>query len=242
MKNGSVAVLIALALGACRSETDQPWNTTTDTTPSGIVMVVNNPPNNDRGPTWFLEEQVRIGNANDTGPALFGLVKGLVVLDGRIAVLDAHSQEIRIFNHDGTHRVTYGGKGGGPGEFANALGLMLTRGGLIYVPDQGNARMTVLHPDRGFVTSYPMQLYQWGFVWAGAMREDDHVLVPSITLERRRDLIRIYRPTWSKWTPCCYPSEPSSTRRIHPVLSHGRRLGACRADSSRSRSILQEYF
>lgn len=194
LKSTSVAVLIAFVLAACQSDAAQQWATTTDTTPSGIVMVMNSP-QRDAAPTWLLEEQVRIGSTNETGPALFGLVKDLLVLDdGRIVVLDAQAQEIRIFRHDGTHQVTYGGKGGGPGEFENALGMMRTRGGLIYVPDEGNARMTVLHPDRGFVTSYPLKLYRYGFVWHGTMRQDDYMLVPSMSLETRRDLIRIYRP------------------------------------------------
>ena len=92
MNNKSDAVLIALAMSACGGERDHPWTTSTDTTPRGIVVVVNDPPGEDIGPTWRLEKQVRIGSANDTGPALFGLVKGLLVLDdGRIVILDAQS-------------------------------------------------------------------------------------------------------------------------------------------------------
>jgi hypothetical protein len=69
---------------------------------------------------------------------------------------------------------------------------MLSSDGHLYVPDQRNARMSVVHPEHGFVTSHPLRLYMFGYVWDGLMRADDHIVVPSIVLETRRDVLRIY--------------------------------------------------
>ncbi|HXH81609.1 MAG TPA: hypothetical protein VNN07_01625, partial [Candidatus Tectomicrobia bacterium] len=104
------------------------------------------------------------------GPAAFGQVKGIVVTDdGRIAVLDAQAQEIRVFAPDGSHLRTFGGKGGGPGEMENANGMLLGPDGLIRVNDPRNARMSFFHPDSGFVRSHPIEVRSWGWIWDGVV-------------------------------------------------------------------------
>src|SRR5690606_26641798 len=148
------------------------WTIVTDTLPSGALHVVNTPPASGEDAPRMLEEEVRIGSVDGAGPTKFGQIKAIAVESaGRIIVLDSQAQEIRVFDRDGQHLATYGGKGGGPGEFQNAFGLMQTGTGLLYVPDQRNARMSVLSVDRGFLTSYPLRLLRWGFVWDGVMRE-----------------------------------------------------------------------
>lgn len=198
----------AAALAGCGGdERTSGWSTRVDSLPGGGLSVVNTPPAQER-PAWILDEELRIGSVDEAGPASFGQIKGLTVDDeGRIAVLDAQSQEIRLFAPDGSHIATYGGRGGGPGEFQNAFGLMQTSDGLLYVPDQQNARMSVLHPDSGFITSYPLTLYRWGFVWDGAMRDDDHIIVPSMVLETRRSLLRIYAPDMTQVDSVLLPEE-----------------------------------
>ena len=187
-------VLLHLAVAGCGDDASRAgWTTTVNSTPSGIRHVVNQPPASDDAPPWTLEENLRIGEIDGGGPATFGQLKALVVDSlGRVIVLESQAQEIRVFAADGSHIATYGGKGGGPGEFQNALGIMQTRSGLLYVPDQRNRRISVLSVDSGFVTSYPLNLYRYGFVWNGVMTADDRILVPSMVLETRRDLVRVY--------------------------------------------------
>jgi hypothetical protein len=196
MRTAARIAPLAFALASCGdTSADNGWTMSVDTLPGGTIEVVNSPPAAETGPTWMLEEELRIGSVDDPGPATFGQIKAIVVDDsGRIAVLESQSQQVRIFAPEGTHLVTYGGKGAGPGEFENALGIMQTSDGLLYVPDERNARMSVIDPDSGFITSYPLTLYRWGFIWSGAMRDDDHVLVPSMVLDTRRDLLRVYAP------------------------------------------------
>ena len=165
--------LAAFVLGGCAG-TDAGararWTTTVDTLPDGRVHVVNTPPAAEIPPTWVIEPELRIGAVDDAGPASFGQVKGIVVMDdGRIAVLDAQAQEIRIFAPDGTHLRTFGRKGGGPGEMQNANGMVLGPDGLIRVNDPANARVSFFHPDSGFVRSFRIEVSSYGWIWDGVM-------------------------------------------------------------------------
>ena len=64
------------------------------------------------------EPVVRIGSADGEDPYLFHRVWDMTTLgDGRIAVADAGSEELRVFDSTGVHLATWGGRGEGPGEF-----------------------------------------------------------------------------------------------------------------------------
>ena len=64
------------------------------------------------------EPTVRIGSADGEDPYLFHRVWDMTTLgDGRIAVADAGSEELRVFDSTGVHLATWGGRGEGPGEF-----------------------------------------------------------------------------------------------------------------------------
>jgi hypothetical protein len=141
-----------------------------------------------------LQQELRIGSGEGSGPGVFGSIKGLEVLnDGRIAVLDAMTKELRIFDASGQLLQVLGGEGQGPEEFSEPFGLMQDSAGRLWVPDYGNARMSVIDPEQGFVQSSPLELLSRGFVWSGAMGDDGRILLPSITLgPPRRNILRIY--------------------------------------------------
>ena len=199
MRHGKVGylpiLLLALLPSSCETSGGAgAWTVTVDTLPSGAAHVVNIPPGHDAGPTWIIEEELRIGSLEDEGPVSFAEIKGLVVTEaGHIAILDSQSQEVRVFGDTGEHLVTFGGKGGGPGEFETAWGLMRAPDGKLWVPDHRNARMSVLDLEGGFEESFPLHVLSRSFVWRGAMTVDGHILKPSITLgSPRRDVLRVY--------------------------------------------------
>jgi hypothetical protein len=68
-----------------------------------------------------------------------------VALDAqsRIWVLERQAQEIRVFERDGRHVRTFGRKGGGPGEFQDALGMAFGPGERLWVVDPQRGRTTV---------------------------------------------------------------------------------------------------
>ena len=188
--------LALVILTACRSaEATAGWNASTDTLPAGTLHVVNTPPG-DVSPEWTLEETLRIGAVEGDGPTSFGEIKGIAVLDdGRIAVMDGTSQELRIFAADGSHLATWGGRGKGPEELEGAYGLMRNAGGALVVPDYRNARMSMFDADAGFLASAPMQILSYGFVWRGATVQPDRVWEPTISLgPPRGNVMRVYGP------------------------------------------------
>ena len=96
---------------------------------------------------------------------LFRVRDALRFPDGRIAVANEGSHEIRIFGPDGAHRVSLGGEGEGPGEFSSltALGLL---GDSLAILDRRLRRVSLVHPQEGFVragtveesvAAYPIQ-------------------------------------------------------------------------------------
>ncbi len=79
-----IATIFLAASGCGFSGPDATHSGTTviDTLESGIVQVRNSPPP-DRylAPSWVIEEELRIGTADGTGPDLFGEVRGIEVDD-----------------------------------------------------------------------------------------------------------------------------------------------------------------
>lgn len=94
---------------------------------------------------WTLEEDLRL-----TGPpgGYFGIVGGLAT-DSRdnIFVLDGRAQQILVFDFEGAHVRTVGGKGEGPGEFQMATALAVGPGDSLWVTDPMTRRYSVFGPD-----------------------------------------------------------------------------------------------
>ena len=159
--------LMALSLSGCGADAaDSGMATTRDTLPNGATLVRHTPPPGGVPVTWGLQEDLRIGTMDGGGPDQFGRIGGLAVAeDGRIVVLDAQAQEIRVFGSDGEHLRTFGGKGGGPGELETANGILMGPDGLLRVPDARNTRLSYFDLEDGFVRSHryePMYL-SWSF-------------------------------------------------------------------------------
>ncbi|MDE2984799.1 MAG: hypothetical protein OXU69_08840 [Gemmatimonadota bacterium] len=87
---------------------------------AGVHIAENPRPPAGSGLGWEVgpEPAVRIGSADGEDPYLFHRVWDMATLgNGRIAVADAGSEELRVFDSMGVHLATWGGRGEGPGEF-----------------------------------------------------------------------------------------------------------------------------
>lgn len=195
-----VALLAALASGACGGEsTAEEWTVSVDTV-GAAVRVANTPPDAEGIPTLFGVEVLRIGSVEGGTPASFGLIRSIAILDdGRIAVADGQAQEVRLFDSGGRHLRTFGGEGAGPGELRGMQGVYADHEGLLRVAEQSNGRLSVFHPDSGFVRSYPLRLFSYGFrgPWGAAVAPDGRTFVISsgpIGVGRYGNLIRVYDP------------------------------------------------
>ena len=217
------AILIAgawVVLAGCGdSESRSDWTKLRDTLASGTVHVTNIPAA-DAPPTWTLVEELRVGTLEGTGPDAFAYLKGLVALEGGgFAVLDSQIQELRVFGPDGTHVATHGGKGQGPGEFADANGLMLGPDGRIWVPDGRNGRMSVFDPEDGFIESFPFDDGNYGWVWNGAMVDGSRIHRPWWDGTRRQ--IRVYDLTMTLVDSIPLPSDEPEDEEYDPESQPG---------------------
>ena len=149
----SLGCLLALA-PACGSEDleELPDAGTQARDSAGIRIIQNSPPDGSRLP-WRIgpEPAVTIGRAEGDEPyLLYRAWDALRLADGRIVVLNDGTQELRVFDADGTHVATWGGAGDGPGEFRSLSAIEPWRGDSIaawYGPRRG---VTVLDANGNF--------------------------------------------------------------------------------------------
>ena len=91
--------------------------------------------------------------------------------DGAIAVANAGSRELRIYEADGTHRATAGGAGQGPSEFRYPSALVILSGDTIQVQDRVDR--VYFAPDGSFVRRETGDQRSFRAVWEsmGGMSE-----------------------------------------------------------------------
>ena len=93
-----------------------------------------------------------LGGPEDSGPTQFFRVQNIHVdPQGRLWVADGQSRELRIFESDGTHWKTRGGRGEGPGEFQRIRLIGSYSGDSVLVADDANGRVTVFDPEGEFI-------------------------------------------------------------------------------------------
>ncbi len=86
--------------------------------------------------------EISLGGPEAAGPEAFGRVDNVILgPDDSIWVSDLQAADVKVFNPDGSHRVTVGGRGDGPGEF-QSLRLLGAAGDSVAVHDRGNGRLT----------------------------------------------------------------------------------------------------
>jgi hypothetical protein len=166
-----LTILLVAACGAAGPAGESAWRVGADTA-GGVLRVVNQPPHAEPAPTLEAEEEWRLGTVEGEGPTSFGLIRSVAVLpDGRFAVADDQAEEVRLFDPAGQYLRTFGGKGAGPGELQGMQGVHVDHEGLLRVAEQRNARLSVFHPESGFVRSYPLRLYSYSFrgPWSAVM-------------------------------------------------------------------------
>lgn len=126
---------------------------------SAGVTIVENPPSSEATPEWILaaEPAVEIGVLEGAPEdQLFRVVGALRLSDGRIAVANAGTNQVRIYDEAGDHLETWGGEGEGPGEFSGMTGMMHWAGDSLAVWDLRTRRITVFHETAGYGRSLPI--------------------------------------------------------------------------------------
>ncbi|WP_420462085.1 hypothetical protein [Candidatus Palauibacter sp.] len=114
-------VLFSCFLLACRDavvDRDRPLAEVRDS--AGIRIVENRRLAETSRLGWRVgpEPSVSIGALDGEEPYLLHWATATMLPDGRIAVANAGSNEVRLFDRSGDHLATWGGQGEGPGEFS----------------------------------------------------------------------------------------------------------------------------
>lgn len=126
---------------------------------AGIQIVVNTGPAHAEGEGWLLSAEPTFQVGGDaTNPVYdLGQVTGATRLrDGSVAVANAATSEIRFYNPDGTHRLTSGRSGAGPGEFQMIVGMWRSPADSLVVLDIAIQRLTVLSPEGQYSHSFSL--------------------------------------------------------------------------------------
>lgn len=128
MKIASMTALVALAAFACRHDDQQqrsPTGLTSHVRDSAGVRITENarPPEGSRL-DWRIgaEPTLSIGAREGEEPyMLYGAGEFARLSDGRIVVANRGSNHVRMFDASGTHLMSWGGRGEGPGEFTTLV-------------------------------------------------------------------------------------------------------------------------
>lgn len=108
---------------------------------------------------WRLEEDLLLGERDGGGPEQFGQIAALIADSaGMIYVLDAISQQIRVFRPNGTFAHTIGRKGKGPGEFVGASAMAFGPGDTLWVVDDEARRYSAFDRNGRFLNSHTRQV------------------------------------------------------------------------------------
>jgi hypothetical protein len=123
---------------------------------AGISIVENPVAAIPGGGGWNVASDPSLTIGSFDGPEesqLYRVRGALRLSDGRIAVGNEGSQEVRYYQPDGSFSHSLGGEGEGPGEFTSVQ-LAGRWGDSLVVIDRRQRRISLLHPEEGFVRSF----------------------------------------------------------------------------------------
>jgi hypothetical protein len=117
---------------------------------AGIRIVENNGPAWESGKGWSVVDTPLVDVGGRAGEPAYELdqVRGPVVLsDGRLAIANGASSEIRFYDAGGKHLASAGRAGTGPGEYQNIVGIWAGPADSLLVFDVLIRRLTVIDRD-----------------------------------------------------------------------------------------------
>ncbi len=181
LRTVSGAILLVLAAAAC-AESDSPgadgaW-VGTITAEGDVTTVVNESGSVWGGPATLVEE-ASIGVDNGPEEYMLGLVASVYANDERLAVLDATTNIVRMYDRAGRFLFNVGGAGQGPGEYSGASTLTMDAAGKTYVYDSRGRRLSSYTLEGAFERSWDFS----GFgccAWSIHPRPPDLLWLPIV--------------------------------------------------------------
>ena len=185
MRTRSLLLLIPLlSLAGCAADdgTGAPAATVTDSL--GVTIVENRALAELPRVEWVIgaEPAVEIGTVDGQEEyQLFRVRDATRLPDGRLAVLNGGSYEIRVYDGDGNHQASWGGEGGGPGEFLAPWTMLRWPGDSVAVWDGRARRITVFARDGTLGRSFTVpDVEGMDFSDVADITEDGNLLLQSV--------------------------------------------------------------
>ena len=181
-------LLLALGAAACSAETEPETTAYAVRDSVGVRVIESHTPLWDTGQQrWTVDPNPVLDlSTAGTGPEhqLSSVRNATRLPDGRIAVANAGTSEVRIYGENGRWLQTLGGEGYQPGEYSRLIGVHAYRGDSIAVFDLGAYRITVL--DRAGALGRTAQITGFGD-YPGEIYpiEDGRFLLRTNTLSAR---------------------------------------------------------
>ena len=194
-----------LALAACAGEEASPPSPAPDAPPAsvgftvadsaGVEIVRNSEPRfGDASPIALGDRPaLRIGSI-DGRDALGEPVDAVRLTDGRVLILDSQTQEVLVFDAEGGPVATWGGEGGGPGEFVRARTLDRLPGDTVVVIDRRQLRTTVFDPSGELVRTFR---HDFDYVVPRGFMPSQSCCVPVVAIDGESVLWR-YPDQWNR--------------------------------------------
>ncbi len=157
-RDAAAGLLCVLVLDGC--ERPAASDTFTERDSAGVVIALTTEPAWERGggAPWSVASEPALDLARTgTGPEheFYRVAGALRLSDGRIAVADGGSDQIRLYTPDGAFISAVGREGEGPGEFRQISGFERLPGDSLLVHDWP-AHVTILAPDLELVRTFDL--------------------------------------------------------------------------------------
>lgn len=96
--------------------------------------------------------------AGDRWDALFRVGALAFDRDGRLFILDADAHRVLVVNPDGSHHLTFGTRGEGPGQLRMPMGLAVMEDGTVALFDMGHRGFLLFDREGSFLRSIPISM------------------------------------------------------------------------------------
>jgi hypothetical protein len=185
---GTAGITVLVACGSSDDAAEAMRGLVSQRETRGDTVIVRNVSGSVWGDTLDLIPEVSIGELDGAEEYLFGSVAGLAVADdGTVVLVDRQVPALRSYDSLGVHVRTFGGPGGGPGEYESPDGgVAVLNDGRIALRDPGNGRIMVF--DRSGEESETWRL-RGGFSTSRTMyRDRDGVLYTSLLVDPEAEI------------------------------------------------------
>lgn len=184
------SAVAAFVLAACGAAGAEPDVVSTVRDSAGVRIVEHN---GVPAEVRLGDPVLRIGSLEGPEHDQLHRVQGAARLDdGRIAVADGGSSQIRFFDASGAHLMNFGRRGGGPGEFQSLSFMRRLHGDSLLVFDTRLRRVSVISPDGVLAREVPLTVEGRGSLMVAAATLDGTLLLRRLAgmSTESRDFIR----------------------------------------------------